>query len=280
MAQAQDGDPGESANADVLADVELVSFTGAPDHIRPFGASRLAWEVKGPEHGFRITLNGTTVARTDHEFVQPQSTTIYRLHAAAGGATKFLRAVTVQVNESACQTDSLFNPQVTIRGFLNTQIKNQKDLYFDDDTEVIFSPGTIRFKLHLRQRVSYFPDPTIEIDASFGLAVEHGHIVSVVQSVSVDVSVPFYAWAIPGAVPALAIAMSMGEDDAKRSAQRLIRGIGLLIDFLAVFSNKKLVKHSVRVGVDDNGFGTIDFQGCPNDLLAGLVDISSAGVLA
>src|SRR5712671_6281730 len=88
MAQSTNG--GDSGGVDVLADVELVSFTATPDHIGPFGASQLAWEVKGPKSGFHVTLSGPTVARVGHEIVQPRSTISYHLNAVAAGATQFL----------------------------------------------------------------------------------------------------------------------------------------------------------------------------------------------
>jgi hypothetical protein len=276
MAQAIDNEG--SGGADILADVELVSFTALPGHIAPFGASRLAWEVKGPA-GFGVKLNGAAVPKTGHRIVQPQSTTQYRLDASALGVTRHLRTVTVNVDASRCQVDSLFRPEVTIQGMLRSQVLNQPGIYFHSDPQVIFSPGTIRFKLHLGQTVNNFPDPEIKIDASLGLTVQAGHIVSVARDVDVDVSVPFYAWAIPGAVPALAIALNMGADRARKNAAKLIDGIGQLIDFVSPVAIPNLIKHSVRIGVDNDGQGTIDVQACPNDLLVKLVDLSNAGVL-
>lgn len=278
MAQAQGIDDGDPRGADILAEVELVSFTAKPSQIVPFGASRLAWEVKGPS-GFSVRLNNASVPKVGHRIVQPQATTRYRLDAVALGSTRALRTITVNVDASRCERDSLFRPDVTIKGLLTSQVQNQPGIYFNSDPQVIFSPGTIRFKLHLGQAINNFPDPDIKIDASLGLTVQSGHIVSVARDIDVDVSVPFYAWAIPGAVPGLAIALSMGADKARKNAARLIEGIGQLIDFVSPVANPHLVKHSVRIGVDDDGQGTIDVQACPNDLLEKLTEMSASAVI-
>jgi hypothetical protein len=271
MAQSTNGD----GAVDILSDVELVSFTATPDHIGSFGASQLAWNVEGPKTGFHVTLNGATVARVSGEIVQPQTTTSYRLSAVSAGVTKSLRTLTVQVDNSGCEINSLFNPKVTITGFLNSQIEARKDLYFNADTEVIFSPGTIRFKLHLGKSLSGTPDPSIEIDASLGLAVVQGHIISIVQNINTDVSFPWYVSGIFGLIVELELLRSNANADAQNSAQELVTGIGSLIDFLAVFSNPTLIKRNVRIGVDEDGHGTIEIQACPNSLLVKLAEASS-----
>lgn len=273
MAQSTNGDG--DGGIDVLSEVELVSFTASPDHIASFGASQLSWEVQGPQRGFHVTLNGVTVARVGEEIVQPQTTTSYHVSAVSGSVTKALRTITVRVDDSGCEVNSLFNPQVTITNFFNTQIEARNDLYFNADTEVIFSPGTIRFKLHLGKSISTAPDPNIEIDASFGLMVSQGHIVSTVQDIKTDISFPWYVTGIFGAIIDLQLLISNANTDAQNSAQQLITGIGQLIDFIAVFSNPALVKRNVRIGVDDNRKGTIDVQACPNTLLVKLAEVSS-----
>ena len=278
MAQPENND-NSPPGIEVLSDVELVSFKANPASIGPFGASTLAWEVKGPQAGFHVELGTTNVPRKGHKIVQPQSTTTFRLKAVAAGAVKSLGSLTVAVNTASCETISLFNPHVTIRGFIDSQIEQKKDLYIKDDTEVIFSPGTIRFKLHLGKNVPNFPDANVEIDASFGLKVEEGHVVSFEKTIKVDVSVPWYAWLVPGAALGLALAIAMGEDSARSSTKKLIDGVGLLLDFVSPFSNSNLVKHSVRVGVTEDGDPTIDVQACPNDLLVKLSELSASAIL-
>ncbi len=278
MAQPENGG-GSDPGLGTLDEVELVFFKASPDAIGPFGASTLSWEVKGPQTGFHVELNNATVPRKGQKIVQPQSTTTYRLKAVGGGASVSLGAVTVRVNTSACETNSLFNPHVTIRGFIDTQIQQQKDLYFKDETEVIFSPGTIRFKLHLGKRINNFPDATVEIDASLGLRIDQGHVVSFVKTIKIDISVPWYAWLIPGAAFGLALAIAMGEDSARTSTQKLIDGMGLLLDFVSVFSTPNLVKHSVRVGLTEDEQPLLDVTACPSDLLVKLSELSTSAII-
>jgi hypothetical protein len=277
MAQVTNGDG--HGGIDVLSDVELLSFTASPDQIGPFGASKLAWEVQGPQTGFHVTLNGVTVPRAAGEIVQPQTTSSYHLNAVSAGVTKGLRTITVRVDDSGCQIHSLFNPQVTIRGFLNTQIDARKDLFFKAATEVIFSPGKIQFKLHLGKSIG-FPNPSIEIDASLGLVVSQGHIVSTVENIYANVGFSTYEWQVFGAQIQWELllsntSISNANADAYSSAQELITGIGQLIDSTTAFSNQTLIKHNVRIGVDDDGHGTIDIQACPNNLLVKLAEASS-----
>jgi hypothetical protein len=283
MAQVTNGDG--QGGIDVLSDVELLSFTALPDQIGSFGASQLAWEVQGPQTGFHVTLNGVTVARVGGEIVQPQTTTSYHLNAVSAGVTKGLRTITIRVDDTGCEINSPFvNPQATIRGFLNSQIDARKDLYFKAGTEVIFSPGKIQFKLHLGKSSSGYPDPSIEIDASLGLVVSQGHIVSTVQNINANVGYSAFEWMVFGAVIELQLllsnntnALSNANADAHNSAQELITGIGQLVDGTSVFSNRMLIKRNVLIGVDGDGHGTIDIQACPNNLLVMLAEASSVG---
>ncbi|MEU6324968.1 hypothetical protein [Streptomyces sp. NPDC047009] len=276
MSMAQVTNDNGDGGVDVLSEVELVSFTASPDHIGAFGASQLSWTVQGPQGGWHVTLNDSNVTRVGGEIVQPQTTTNYRLSALSGGVTKHLRTITVRVDDAGCEIASILNPQVFITGALNAQIEARNDLYFNAPTEVLFSPGTIRFKLHLGKRIPRIPDPSVEIDASFGLTISQGHITSAVQEINTNVGLPWYLTAIFGSIADLEILISNANAEAQNSAQRLITGIGQLIDVSAVFSSPTLVKRNVRVGVDDDGKGTIDVQACPNTLLVNLAKISSA----
>lgn len=267
---------GDSGGIDILSDVALVSFNATPDHIGSFGASQLAWAVTGPQTGWHVTLNGTSVARASGEIVQPQTTTSYHLNAVAVGVTKSLGTINVHVDDSGCETAPILNPHIPIAALLNAEIEARKDLYFNDNTEVIFSPGTIRFKLHLGKHVPRIADPSVEIDASLGLAVDQGHIVSIVQNIDATVSLPWYESWLANASSQVALLLANGTADARNAAQEMITGIGTLVDLLAVFSSN-IIKRNVRIGVDAGGHGTIDIQACPNNLLVILAEASSVG---
>src|SRR4051812_39101611 len=103
-------------------------------------------------------------AEEGQQDLQPQSTTRYRLDAVALGATRSLRTITVNVDVARCEQESLFRPDVTIKGLLTSQVQNQAGIYFNSDRQVIFTPGTIRFRLNLGQSINNFPDPEIKID--------------------------------------------------------------------------------------------------------------------
>src|SRR5437762_833836 len=147
-----------------------------PSAIGPFGASVLGWRVTGPTSGFHVELNGQGVTKSGEQVVQPASTTTYRLTANAGQFSKALGTRQVAVDIFACQLNSILNPRHAIQAPLSVGIANSGDLYFRDSSplpEVTFSPGRIRFQLHLGKHLKYF-DADVDIDASFGLTVHDG----------------------------------------------------------------------------------------------------------
>jgi hypothetical protein len=93
----------------------------------------------------------------------------------------------------------------------------------------------------------------------------------------VDVSVPWWAWAIPGAIPGLAIALDGGREDARRSGLEAIQGLIELLNFLSN-PGEGMRLQNARVFVDDNDAGVIELTACPDLLLVGLADISAVDV--
>jgi hypothetical protein len=254
--------------ADVLENVELVSFTATPTQLGPFGASKLVWEVRGPQLGFFVRLNGATVARNGQEIVQPPQTATFRLSAVAAGATKFLGIVTVEVDTSACQITPLFNPEVAIRGFLSGQLGGRSDVTIQSEPSVIFSPGVIEFILQFGVAHG---DATIA--ASLGLDVHGGHVVSETNSIYSDID--FSRWTQLASIFSGGVSKAMvdGKAAVAKAGQDLVTGLGEYVDLLAVVP-KRFVKNSVSIGVDDQGHGTIDVQACPDDLLVVLSELS------
>jgi hypothetical protein len=139
---------------------------------------------------------------------------------------------------------------------------------------VSFAPGRIRLRLRLGKTINNFSDPSISIDASFGLAVHDGTLVAIAEQISVDVSVPWYAWLVPGAFPALAIALDGAREDAKKGAHDMIQGAAQVLNF---FSTPPLGKRlsTVRVDAGNNGETTA----CTNDLLVRYADLSGIVVV-
>lgn len=254
---------------DVLENVDLVSFTAAPPQISPFGASELKWTVTGPPTAFFVRLNATTVARNGQEIVEPAQTATYRLSAVAEGVTKFLGIVTVKVDKSACQVNSLFNPEIAIRGFLAGQLAGRSDVTVQTDPAVTFSPGTIAVKLQFGVTHG---DATI--DATLGLRIQGGHVVSEPTLIYADIAFPVWLQLLSVGSPSVRNAMVQGKATVRKAAQDLVTGVGEFVDFLATFP-RGFVKNSVSIGVDDQGHGTIDIQACPNDLLVALTGLSA-----
>jgi hypothetical protein len=273
----------EAAN---LARVSLRSFTATPDQLDPFGAALVAWEVTGPGHGtfYRLKLNGSFVPPRNERVVQPKTTTNYRLTAVSGSSIRALGNVTVDVDLSRCDMFQIPSAQNTIEGVLRSGVEAEEDIYFrtvlrtmngqitpvTSSPEVTFSPGRIRFKLVLGKEVNNFPNPSIDIDVSFGLDVQDGDVVSSGEDIDIDVSVPFWAWALPGAIPGLALAIAAGKDSARRSMRNAIAGIAQLLNLLSQPA-RGFRRHSVTI---DGGTGSILIQQCPYEPLTGLVAVS------
>jgi hypothetical protein len=277
MVQASNGTQ-SGGGVDVLANVELVSFSARPPQIGPFGASRLEWKVRGPELGFSVRLNGAAVARNGQEIVQPPQTAAYRLSAVSAGVTKFLGIVTVEVDQSACQINSPVNAETTIRSFLIGQLGGRPDVKLSSNPSVTFSAGTIEFGVQFAVGsqsgglISGGGEATIA--ASLGLRIRGGHVMSDMQSISSDVSFGFTD-VLAGLFSATASkAMDQARADVAKAAQDLVTGLGELIDGLVMFP-PGFIKNSVSIGVDDQGHGTIDVQACPNDLLVALSELST-----
>jgi hypothetical protein len=284
-----DDEPGpDDTGADILGEVQLISFKAQPASIGPFGASVLSWEVEGPP-GFQLKLRGQGVPKTGDMVVQPAATTSFALSAHARQASRTLGHVVVNVDTSGCETfEPLLNPKQTIKGTLKVGVDNDPDVYFRIDPSTIgfgktpqpwlpivkFAPGRISFSLRLSKHQDWFPDPSVDIDASFGLTVTDGELVAIGEQVSVSVDVPFWAWAIPGAIPGLAIALDGGRERARESAHNSVQGLVQLMNFLTVPSKGKRSR-TVRIDDGNNGAGVIEVTACPYNLLLDFAAISA-----
>lgn len=261
---------------DSLSDVELQSFTADPTTILPFGASLLSWLVTGPRGAFQVYLDKQPVRSDGDLAVQPESTTTYTLSAASGQFRRTLARVSVTVVSDQCQVCPIVNPRSAIQAPVRASILANGKLYFQNNSGpvVTFSTGSIRVQMQLGYNVPYFPDPEIDIDSSFGLAVQNGQLVGINQQVSVDVSVPWWAWGIPGAIPGLAIALDGAKSKAYNEMQNGIAGIVELLNFYLTppqgFRNL-----SVRVDDGDNGAGIIETTQCPDNIVRQTAAISN-----
>lgn len=279
----------EDRALELLEQVNLRNFQATPQLLQPFQSSVLRWQVEAP-NGVRIKLNGSTVAKSATKSVQPTATQTFRLYAHVGRFSRFLAAVTVSVNLNQCTSrdstiiDELLALALT-RGvaengevyFRIVQVRGSdgRTQYVQSQPEVTMSPGRIRFRLKLAGKVNNFPDPDIDVDASFGLAVAPSsapttgifpktEIMPTGVEVSVNVSFPWWAYLIPGAVIGLPIAAGMAEDRARSSFTSAI-GRFVAEGIAPVFDNLEppgTEKHRVRIYVGDFG-GTVEVDFCP-----------------
>jgi hypothetical protein len=278
----RDGEePFDAAGADVLGEVRLVSFKAEPDHIGPFGASTLSWEVEGPASGFQVRLGSLPVPRTGSKVFQPIRTTSYRLSAHAVEASRTLGSVTVTVDEGGCSSyEPILKPRVTYGGLLTGEIQKIPKVYFRNaGPTVTLSSGEIAFNLRLGYEVPYFVNPDVDVDASFGLSVVDGALVATGESISVKIDVPFWAWAVPGAVPGLAIAIDMARDKVEKNAPHAVTGLVAVTNyFTSVVEPAGTRLRTVRIDAGNGGDGVIEVTFCPDGLLKRLANISGLAI--
>lgn len=263
----------EDPSVEILDQVTLKHFTANPPNIDAFGASTLRWQVDGPA-GFRVRIDGLPVSKSGTRSVQPRETHTFRLYAFAGLGSKFLGSATVNVNLAQCinRESSLIDELVA--GVLKQEIDKRNDIYFRNGSkpQVSITPDRIRFTLRLASVLNNFPDPSVDIDVSLGLGVAADDLVTfrrrlipVAVNISVDVSVPWWAWLIPGAPIGLAIALDMARDGARKEMQTMVNR---LVDeaispfFRSLQVPDAMEEHSARIFVIE-GFGTVEVTYCP-----------------
>jgi hypothetical protein len=273
---------------DLLVGVVLKSFTTTPDLVAPFGTAILAWEVEAPV-GVFLRLQGKAVPLAGSEMVRPEGTSVYNLFAHTRRASLFLAAVTIRVPHDRCITSESTLVDELLVGALNDQIENDPKTYFRLVAQpapgqpfnfvpsvpvVKVEPGRIGFQLALGAVVDDFPNPDVDIDASFGLAVvpdpEFGNtiltrtkLVAAHVSVRVKVSFPWWAYLVPAAPLLLPIRASMEEDSAR---VRIVRGIEKFVDqgldaLLFKAAPPGFGKHGVKILPDSGGTVLVEF--CP-----------------
>jgi hypothetical protein len=236
----------------VLDKVKLERFTATPEGLSPFESGVIEWQVSVPDSDIAVSilLDGAEVAVAGALPIAPELTTTYRLSADARNHRKQLGQLTVDVDLSACITKD--DPQIIkwVAGGIKTKVAERTDgvylrpgLFGIDNPIVRISEGRMYIHLVLGKNVKGFPDPTITIDASFGLEVVPGPppasvrpvlvsrpdvitippvIRAAGKEISTDVSFPYYAWLIPGAMLILPIIESQAEGDAYRSGDSMV----------------------------------------------------------
>ena len=279
-----------------LAEVRLDHFTAEPLTIEPFAISTISWKVTVQKEGdvaVELDLDGTPVATTGEFLVAPDSTTSYQLRAKALSHSKILGTVTAHVDLAACIALSA-EPVEVITAAIKYQINTDTSgIYFRTllPSEPVVPLVAIQddrmiIALRLAKKVHNFPDPAINIDASFALDVipipRHGpgrflagittfqhdfhQLTPAHASINVDVSFPFYVWLIPGAVIALPIVISGAEDNGHAKAVKMISDIvERLNDWFhqSYVQPPKMDKHDASFYVNPQGDQRFWINFCP-----------------
>jgi len=282
-------------DVETLGEVTLHSFKAEPPTIHPFSSSKLSWDVKAPT-SVTVRLDGADVPKGGERWVSPSATEAYRLSAKAGRLSKDLGVAVVHVDLGQClMPDSTLIPQLlitTLKDRINantsgiyfrpvpTQATNGTIMYVPSTPAVWISPDRLHISLQLAQRVKDFPDPAVDISASFGLQIIHNSVnvfganrlAPVDENISVDVSFPWYAWLVPGAQIALPIAIDGIQQKARVATGEMITQIvgnsGLsptnaknLDNFFPTPPHTE--KHGVKLFVDPDGHGVFSVTFCP-----------------
>jgi hypothetical protein len=290
----QPNDPPETDRA-LLDEVSVQSFTATPSTIAPFSSTTIRWSVTAPQ-GVTIAMNEFPGPNSGERTFSPTTTSTFHLTAKVGRYTKNIAAVTVHVDLAQCLTlDSNQLPQL-LSDQITASINADPTLYFrltsvpgplglgqivQSTPGVTITLDEIHIGLSLGKRVDYFPDPDIEITTTFALevvadATSHAGVRSIVaygRTINVDVSFPWYAWAIPGAAVALPIVIDGIKEKATKNAEQMIATIvgppgpplpdaprNLNTFFVPPAG---LEKHDVKLYVDPDGKGIFAVVFCP-----------------
>jgi hypothetical protein len=272
LREPPDDIPEDDDGTDTLGQVSLDFFRATPSEVGPFESSTLTWRASGPPTGWRLVLDQRSVARSGAIAVRPLSTKTYGLSARAGRWGRALGSIRVVVDLDACETGQYFDFRSQLDGLLRRFIDDDPKLRFRLIGATVlyptfkFEPGRISFSLRLKKSQDTFPDPSVDVDVSFGFDVANEDIVVSHLDIDIDVSFPFWAWGVPGAIPGLAIATGLAKDDAKKMIRDKLNEITGLVRFYTVPSHRR--PHSIAIIPTSGNEVIIEVLHCPDADLA------------
>jgi hypothetical protein len=272
----------DEANA-LLEQTSLLSFGADPTALDPFQSSTLSWHVNAPP-GVNFVLDGAQVGKIGEKVVEPAATYAYNLSARLRSAIKPLGDVVVTVNLSQCRISDIDFLDAWIQAAILSQTSAlPPGAYYRENPTVTVTPGQIQIVLKIAQNIVVSKNPSFSFDASaditmsFGLTLVadlRGHLGATPvigqlatrlapanESHTVNVSVPWYLWLIPGAMIGLAIAENMVQDSISKSVPAIVQAIVDGLDAIHPF--KGLVKHSVKIDRTENNVAFLETVWCP-----------------
>lgn len=205
----------------ILAEVQLHSLTATPGTITPFAASKIAWNVSGP-NGFTVRLDTATVPKVGSKLVTPLATRTFQLKASAGRFTQPLGSVTVTVDQSACRVFPIPNHVIltTVQASIEDMLARSPGASRRRPDIVTVDETGIGIDLALKQAVKIYPDPDVDIRAHWHYRVIGSELVDRMDLLSVKVKFAAYLWLMPWNYPGLPLAKAIAEDNLRSAVTR------------------------------------------------------------
>lgn len=192
-----------------LAGLVVQSFTATPAAVQAGKSTKVRWSVVSqdcprPER-ISLMLEGVRVGLSGEREIRPSRDMSLSLTARAGGHSRSLGRVRIDVDESTCSRKTF--PKDLIRLVAQGAVRNairEYNLRPDTkakvslirDTVLEIDPAGIVLRVRLKADVNNFADPTIALDARIGLGVSNSEPMVWYKSFAVDVDWAFWVTGI------------------------------------------------------------------------------------
>jgi hypothetical protein len=178
----------------------------------------------------------------------------------AGPARKDLGTVLVQVNLASCSEQEMMKAFRIMRELLFNAINDRADTYWSgpvaehipgvgpDNLSVTDVDGKVQFRMVFRKDIgSKLVDLWVTLDATFGLAVEDGRFVPVVEIARGSASFPTGSGFLLGLLGGLALALNNADQQAEEQARAFIDQLVTILNTQLILPPGKRVR-TVQVG--------------------------------
>lgn len=259
-----------------IATVWLNSLTATPGVVRPFEAATIAWDVHADVVRPRIELNGEPVDLVGSRVVTPHSSSTYRVVARTSNTTRELGRVDVDVDARACITYEPASMLHVLNGGWRLGLEDIDNIALKKEPRVVLEDGKIHLRADFGFELGRIPATgSGKIRATFGIGAVDRNVEPWGIDIDVELSVPWWVWAIPGAIIGLNLALGSERARARASVRDAIADLSRLVQFWSA-PPSGMSLHSVRVQQDENGRDAIRVTACPDDPLRGLLGLGAA----
>ncbi len=269
-----------------FTEIKLDYFRANPEATQPFESCTISWKLNKPQ-GIRYTLNGRNVTPTGSTSSVLVQTTTFRLLAHFSTYSHAVASIIVPVTLQSCVTvgTNEFELENLFASELKAGLEESEAFagcYFPEGWEPVvkITDNDFHFRARFKKRIAYFPNPTVTMEAHFQIGVEqtrdelvmnriYTRPKAIITSNTPSLDVPWYAWLVPGAVPALSIALGMASDTVRagtvEAAQKLAEGV---LEFIRLLNANDIppgyLLHRVRLFQLSGAGGAADARFCPN----------------